>query len=53
METTTIQVSRKLRTKLSKMKYDLNLKSIDEVIQRLYDIVSKFKMAGELKEGGK
>ena len=49
MELTSIQISRKLRNKLANKKYQLNFKSIDEVIQKMYDMMNKLKLWDELK----
>ncbi|KKK59743.1 hypothetical protein LCGC14_3031350 [marine sediment metagenome] len=46
---TTIQVSNNLREKLVKLKYKLKVKSLDDVIQRMYDLITKFKLEGEMK----
>lgn len=37
-------------TKLNKLKYKFDCKSLDEVINRLLNILSKFKMTEEFKE---
>ncbi len=46
---TTIEVSKELRTKLIKLKYKLDASSMDEVIQRMYDLITKFKLKEEMK----
>ncbi len=50
---TSIKIREKTKKKLNIMKYKLDLKSIDDVIQRLLDIITKFKLGEELKEVGK
>ena len=45
---TTIQISEKTRNKLVKLKYDLKCKDYEEVLNRLFVIVSKFKLANEI-----
>ncbi len=51
MEKTTIEVSKKLRAKLTKLKYKLSVRKIEDVIQRMYDIITKFKLGEELDKG--
>ena len=46
---TTIEVSKELRTKLIKLKYKLDAQSMDEVIQRMYNLIVKFKLKEEMK----
>ena len=46
---TTIEVSKELRTKLIKLKYKLDDSSMDEVIQRMYDLITKFKLKEDMK----
>jgi len=54
METQTpIRIEDKIRVKLIKMKYDLGLSSISEVIEKLLKLVTTFKLASELKEVSK
>ena len=50
METTTVQVSKDFRKKLSRLKDKLELKSINATIQRMYNIITKHKLWEELKE---
>jgi len=47
---TSIKIREETKKKLNLLKYKLDLKSIDDVIQRMYNIITKFKLAGELKE---
>ena len=46
---TTIEVSKELRTKLIKLKYKLDASSMDEVIKRMYDLITKFKLKEKMK----
>ena len=46
---TTITLSLKNATKFNKLKYDLGCSSVDEVVDKIFDIITKFKLAGELK----
>ena len=46
---TSIQVSEKVRGDLVKLKYRLKAKDYDEVIEKLLNLVKKFKLAEELK----
>lgn len=48
-EKTTMKVSIGLRNKLMKMKYGLGCDNLEEVVERMLEIVNKFKLASELK----
>ncbi len=48
---TSIKIKEKTKKKLNLLKYKLGLKSLDETIMRMYDIITKFKLAHELSEG--
>ena len=48
---TSIKIKEKTKKKLNVLKYRLGLKSIDETIMRMYDIITKFKLSNELQEG--
>jgi len=50
MELTSIQIATKLRDKLGSRKYTLKMKSINDVVQAMYHLISKHKMWDELKE---
>tara|TARA_R100000501_G_scaffold7090_1_gene14988 strand:+ start:679 stop:840 length:162 start_codon:yes stop_codon:yes gene_type:complete len=50
---TSIKIKESTKRKLSIKKYTLELKSIDEVIQRMDKIITKFKLWEELKEVNK
>jgi len=45
-----IKISKEFKTKLMKMKLDLDCKDLEEVIKRMYEIIVKFKLASELKK---
>lgn len=47
---TNVDVSNKVHRKLVKMKYDLGAKSYSEVLDRLFKLVTKFKLANELED---
>ena len=49
METTTLEISRGLRNKLTAKKNILNLKKLEFVIQKMYDMMNKLKLWDELK----
>jgi len=49
MNKTTITLSTKNLTRLNKLKYTLGCKTINEVIDKIFNLISKFKLAGELK----
>lgn len=46
---TTITLTTKNATKLNKLKYNLGCSTVNEVIDRIFIMISKFKLAGELK----
>ncbi len=46
---TTIDVLRTTQKKLVSWKYKLNVKSYDEVINRLFNLITKFKLAKEME----
>ena len=46
-----ITIDRKTWKKLSKLRIDLESSSIDDVLQRILQIITKFKLGIELKEG--
>lgn len=46
---TSIKIKDLTKKKLNIKKYQLDFKSIDEVIQRMHDLITKHKMWGELK----
>jgi len=50
---TSIKIKEKTKKKLNLLKYKLDLKSIDSVINKMYDIITKFKLGEEMKEGKK
>ena len=45
-----IKISEQTWRKLCQMKLNLDCKSIDETIQRLFKLVTKFKLAKELED---
>ena len=45
-----VKVSVELRNKLMKKKYQLKLKGIDLLVERMYDLLSKLKVWDELKK---
>jgi len=47
---TSIKIKGRTKKKLNLLKYKLGLKSIDETIMRMYNIITKFKLANELVE---
>jgi len=47
---TTIKISEKNRSKLARYKYNLQLKTYDQVLDRMFKIIEKFKLAEEMKE---
>ena len=47
-ETTSIQIGEKTLKELVKLKYELNCKSYDDVLERIFDIIKKFKLSKEL-----
>ena len=49
MKNKTITVSEKNSNRLNKLKYELGCKTINEVIERIFIIIKRFKLAGELK----
>jgi len=49
----TITVDEKIWNKLTKLKYKFGCETIGEVIERLLNILTKFKMYEELKNVGK
>jgi hypothetical protein len=48
-EITTIQLSKKTRQKLVKLKYDFKCRGYDELIERILEIFTKFKLYKELE----
>ncbi|KKN59051.1 hypothetical protein LCGC14_0546060 [marine sediment metagenome] len=48
-----MEISRGLRNKLTAKKNILNLKKLEFVIQRMYNLISKHKMWDEIKEAQK
>ena len=48
-----VKVSVKLRDNLMEKKYKLKLNGIDATIQKMYNIITKFKLWDELKEVNK
>ena len=48
-----IKVAMKLRDKLMEKKYKLKLDSVDSVVQKMYNIITKYKLWDELKEVNK
>lgn len=46
---TSIKIKEKTKKKLNVKKYQLDFKSIDEVIQKMYDMMNKLKLWDELK----
>jgi len=44
-----IKLSKEFKTKLMKLKYEFGYKDIEELIKKMYEIVTKFKLANELK----
>jgi len=46
---TTVTLKRETQTRLNKLKYKFGCESLDEVIDRLLKILTKFKMAAEFK----
>lgn len=50
---TSIKIKEKTKKKLNVKKYQLDFKSIDEVIQKMYNIINRLKLWEELKEGRK
>jgi len=48
-ETTSIQIGEKTLKELVKLKYELNCKSYDDVLERIFDIIKKFKLSKELE----
>lgn len=50
METTTIEVEVNLRNKLTNKKNDLKFKKLGDVVQAMYNLITKHKMWEELKE---
>ena len=45
---TSIKIKESTKKKLNLLKYRLGLKSIDETIIRMYNIITKFKIANEM-----
>lgn len=45
-----VKISKEFKTKLQMLKLDLGCKDIEEVIKKMYDIITKFKLAKELKK---
>ncbi|MEK0337499.1 MAG: hypothetical protein QQN41_08715 [Nitrosopumilus sp.] len=48
---TSIKIKERTKKKLNLLKYKLGLKSIDETIMSMYNIITKFKIAGEMVDG--
>ena len=46
----TIKISKEFKSKLMKLKYDLDCKDLEELIKRMYNIITKFKLDRELKK---
>ena len=46
-----VAISKEFKSKLMKMKLDLNCKDLEEVIKKMYDIITKMKLANQLKGG--
>lgn len=46
---TSIKIKKETKKKLNLKKYSLNLKSINEIIEKMYNLISKHKMWDELK----
>lgn len=49
----TITVDEKIWNKLTRLKYKFGCETIGEVIERLYSILTKFKMYGEFESVNK
>jgi len=49
MDKTSITVSKKNANRLNKMKYSLQCRTIDEVLDKILKLITKFKLADELK----
>jgi len=47
---TTIKIGDKNRGKLVRYKYKLQVKTYDEVLDRMFKLIEKFKLAEEMKE---
>ncbi len=47
---TTIKISKKLRSRLMKMKYDLGFTDVGEVIQRMHNLIIKNKLLRKMKD---
>ena len=45
-----IKIREETWRKLTKLKYQLDCKTIDETIQKLFKLVTKFKLAKELED---
>lgn len=45
-----MKISQKFKSKLMKIKYDYNLKDIEEVIKKMYDTLDKNNLIKELKK---
>ncbi len=50
---TTITITKENATKLNKMKYSLDCSTINEVLDRIFKMITKFKLGNELKEESK
>ena len=48
--TRTIEVSEVNRNKLMEIKYNLHCRSIDELITKILELISKFKLGKELED---
>lgn len=46
---TSIKIMDSTKKKLNLLKYKLDLKSIDEVINKMHEVIVKFKLGEELK----
>jgi len=49
MDKTSITVSKKNANRLNKMKYSLQCRTIDEVLDKILKLITKFKLASEIK----
>jgi len=47
---TSIRIMEKTKKKLNLVKYKLGLKSLDQVIEKMYNTIVKFKLMEEMKE---
>ena len=47
---TTIKIGERNRSKLVRYKYKLQVKNYDQVLDRMFKIIEKFKLTEEMKE---